>query len=130
MQFGSMNLDEDLYKSLHNDLEVCRDYVKQIALGMIRGGVSKYPIFIGVRGEMDIDMGLPIVNRNDFDISWNFNVSHLEDFVHKGVVLREKAPDFIKAYRNPAEFMCVFIAEEENGSFVFMPYDRHRELLN
>ena len=119
-----------IYRSLHNDLEVCRDYVKQIALGMIRGGVSKYPIFIGMRGEMDIDMGLPIVNRNDFDISWNFNVSHLEDFVNKGLVARDKAADFIKAYRNPNEFMCVFIAEEDNNSFVFMPYDRHRELLN
>lgn len=125
-----MNLDEDLYRSLHNDLDACRDYVKQIALGMIKGGVSKYPIFIGVRGEMDIDMGLPIINRNDFDITWSFNVSHLEDFVNKGVIMQDKAAEFIKAYRNPAEFMCVFIAEDGNNSFVFMPYDRHRELLN
>lgn len=125
-----MELDEELYNSLHNDLDVCRDYIKQIAAGMIKGGVSKYPIFIAMRGEMDIDMGIPIVNRADFDISWNLNISHLEDFVNKGVVKAEKAEAFIKAYKNPMEFMCVFVAEEEMMSFIFMPYDRRRELLN
>jgi len=125
-----MNLDEEMYQSLHADLEVCRDYIRQIAGGMIKGGVSKYPIFVAMRGEMDIDLGLPIVNRNDFDISWNINASHLEDFVNRKLVNPEKANDFIKAYRNPEEFMCVFVAEEEAMSFVFMPYDRNRERLN
>lgn len=125
-----MELDEELYNSLHADLEICRDYIQQISAGMIRGGVSKYPIFVAMRGEMDLDLGLPIVNRADFDISWNFNASHLEDFVNKGLVSNEKSADFIKAYRNPKEFMCVFVAEESAMSFVFMPYNRHRELLN
>ncbi|HWB62865.1 MAG TPA: hypothetical protein VG603_05085 [Chitinophagales bacterium] len=125
-----MALDEELYKSLHDDLEVCRDYLRQISLGIIRGGVSKYPIFIATRGENDLDLGIPIINRNDLDISWNFSASHLEDFVIKNLVQKDKAQEFIKAYKNPEQFMCVFIAEEGNQSFVFMPYDRHRELLN
>jgi hypothetical protein len=125
-----MNLEEDVYRSLHNDVEVCRNYMKQISSGMIKGGVSKYPIFVAMRGEMDIDLGLPLINRNDFDISWNFNISHLEDFVNRQLVKTEKVKDFIKAYKNPEEFMCIFVAEEEAMSFVFMPYDRHRELLN
>lgn len=125
-----MNLDEEVYKSLHDDLEICRDYIKQISAGIIKGGVSKYPIFVAMRGEMDIDIGLPVINRSDFDISWNFNASHLEDFVNRQLVKKEKATDFIKAYKNPEEFMCIFVAEENATSFVFMPYDRHRELLN
>lgn len=125
-----MELDEELYKSLHDDLEVCRDYVRQIALGMIRGNVSKYPIFIAKRGENDIDLGLPVVNREDFDIAWNVNASHLEDFVHKGIITKDKAPDFIKAYKNPEMFMCVFVVDENSASFVFMPYDRSKANLN
>lgn len=125
-----MNLDEEVYKSLHDDLEVCRDYIKQISQGMIKGGVSKYPVFVAMRGEMEIDIGLPLINRNDFDISWNFNISHLEDFVNRQIVKPEKAIDFIKAYKKPEEFMCIFVAEEDAMSFVFMPYNRHRELLN
>ena len=125
-----MTLDEEIYKSLHDDLEICRDYIRQISSGMIKGDVTKYPIFIAMRGENDIDLGLPIVNRADFDISWNFNASHLEEFVSKGVVVNEKANDFIKAYKSPAEYMCVFVAEEGAMSFVFMPYDRNRANLN
>jgi len=125
-----MNLDEEIYKSLHDDLEICRDYIRQISLGMIKGEVTKYPIFVATRGENDVDIGLPIVNRADFDISWNFNASHLEEFVSKGVVVRDKTNDFIKAYKNPLEFMCVFVAEEEAMSFVFMPYERNKANLN
>ncbi len=125
-----MNLDEEIYKSLHDDLEICRDYIRQISLGMIKGEVTKYPIFVATRGENDVDIGLPIVNRADFDISWNFNASHLEEFVSKGVVVRDKANDFIKAYKNPQEYMCVFVAEEEAMSFVFMPYERNKANLN
>lgn len=54
---------------------------------MVKGDVTKYPIFVAIRGENDVDLGLPIVNRADFDISWNFNASHLEEFVSKGVVI-------------------------------------------
>lgn len=112
-----MTLDEEIYKSLHDDLEVCRDYIRQISNGMIRGEVTRYPIFVGACGENDVDIGLPIVNRADYDISWNFNASHLEEFVSKGVVLKEKANDFIKAYKSPLDYMCVFVAEEGATSF-------------
>lgn len=125
-----MTLDEEIYKSLHDDLEVCRDYIRQISKGMIKGSVSKYPIFIASRGEADFDLGLPLITRNDFDITWNFSVSHLEEFVIKKIVAKEKAEDFIRAYKNPEHFMCVFVADDGATSFVFMPYDRNRELLN
>jgi hypothetical protein len=125
-----MRIDEELYKSLQEDLDICRNYIRQISLGMVKGNVTKYPIFVAMRGENDVDIGLPIVNRADFDISWNFNASHLEEFVSKGLVLKEKAQDFIKVYKNPADFLCVFVAEEETASFVFLPYNKDLSKLN
>ncbi len=125
-----MNIDEELLNSIHDDLDICRDYLHQIASGMIKGEVSKYPIFVAMRGVADVDLGLPVVNRNDYDMTWNFNASHLEEFVTKGIVAKDKAADFIKAYKNPKDFMCVFIAEEGAMSFAFMPYDRNRAELN
>jgi hypothetical protein len=119
-----MELHEDLYRTLHDDLEICRDYIHQIALGIIKGKVSKYPIFIAVQGEPDVDLGLPIINRNDLDISFNFSASHLEDFVNKGIITAAKTEAFIRAYKNPLEYMCIFVLDEDKGSFVFMPYER------
>lgn len=125
-----MSFEEETYQSLQRDLETCRHYIRQIAAGMIKGEVTRYPIFVATRGENEIDMGLPIVNRADFDISWNFNASHLEEFVAKGVVLKEKAQEFIQVYKNPAEFICVFVAEEAIASFVFLPYEKDVSNLN
>lgn len=125
-----MSFEEETYQSLQRDLEACRNYIRQIATGMIKGEVTRYPIFVATRGENEIDMGLPIVNRADFDISWNFNASHLEEFVAKGIVLKEKAHEFIQVYKNPTEFICVFVAEESIASFVFLPYEKDISNLN
>jgi hypothetical protein len=40
-----MRIDEELYKSLQDDLDICRDYIRQISLGMVKGNVTKYPHF-------------------------------------------------------------------------------------
>ena len=125
-----MNLDEEIFKSLHEDLEICRDYIREISQGMMKANISKYPVFVATRGENDIDLGLPIISRTDFDISWNFSASHLEDLVNKNIVVKEKVEEFRKTFKNPNEFMCIFVAEENSASFVFMPFDRHRENLN
>lgn len=122
-----MQLDEELFNTLHDDLEICRDYIRQVSLSMIKSGVSKYPIFVAVRSEGDVDLGLPIINRAEFDITWNFNASHLEDFVNKGLIQKDKAADFIKTYKDPAVYMCIFVADETSGSFAFMPYHRSKD---
>lgn len=128
--FGSMKMDPEIFNSLHSDLDVCRDYIRQISKSMVKGDVSKYPIFVAMRGEMDVDMGVPIINRNDFDISWSFNASHLEEFVNKNVVSAEKVEEFKRTYKSPDEYMCVFVAEEGAMSFVYMPFDKRLDLLN
>ena len=119
-----MKFDEELLRSLQADLQACRAYLKQVAQGMLKGDVSKYPIFVAMRRETDLDLGLPIVNRDEMELAWGFNASHLEDFVQQNIIPQERVEDFISHYKNPSEFMCVFVAEEGQTSFVFMPYDK------
>lgn len=119
-----MKFDDELLASLQQDLHTCRAYLKQVAQGMLRGEVSKYPIFVALRGDQDIDLGLPILNREESDLTWSFNASHLEDFVVHEIVPIDKVDDFRKYYKNPEEYMCVFVAEEGQMSFIFMRYDQ------
>ncbi len=125
-----MKFDEDILASLHHDLNVCRNYIRQVAQGMLKGNVSKYPIFVAVRSQSDIDLGLPIINREELDLTWSFNASHLEDFVNTNIIHRDRLDDFIKNYRDPQEFMCIFVAEEGMMSFIFMPYDKPQSKLD
>ncbi len=116
--------------SLHQDLNACRVYIRQVSQGMLKGSVSKYPIFIAIRSLEDIDLGLPIINRDELELTWSFNASHLEDFVNSNIIHQDKLQDFIKNYKDPNEFMCIFIAEEGMMSFIFMPYEKPQSKLD
>lgn len=119
-----MKFDEEILASLHHDLNACRTYIRQVSQGMLKGNVSKYPIFIAIRSLEDLDLGLPIINRDELELTWSFNASHLEDFVNSNIIHQDKLQDFMKNYKDPNEFMCIFIAEEGMMSFIFMPYEK------
>ena len=125
-----MKFDEEILSSIHHDLNVCKNYIRQVSLGMVKGNVSKYPIFVMMRSQMDIDLGLPIINRDEIDLTWSINASHLEDFVNTNIIQKEKVEDFIKNYKNPQDFICVFVAEEGMMSFIFMPYEKPQGTLD
>jgi hypothetical protein len=127
---ASLKFDEEILASLHNDLNVCRNYIRQVSQGMVKGNVSKYPIFVVMRSETDIDLGLPIINKEEMDLTWAVNASHLEDFVNNKIIIESKVADFRKNYKDPNEFMCVFVAEEGMMSFIFMPYDKPQNKLD
>jgi hypothetical protein len=125
-----LKFDEEILASLQQDLNACKTYIRQVSLGMLKGKVSKYPIFVAVRSLADIDLGLPIINRDELDLTWSINVSHLEDFVNSNIIHSEKLEDFKKNYKDPNEFMCIFIAEEGMMSFIFMPYEKPQGKLD
>ena len=121
-------MDDEVLKALHEDLDTCKDYLQQVALAMVKGGVTKYPIFIAHLEELDL--GLPIINRVDMDLAWSYSASHLEDFVNKQVILEEKVDAFKETFKNPMQFMCIFIADEAESGFVFVPFDRPKSAPN
>lgn len=120
-----MEFDETLLQSLYDDIQSSLPYLRSVALSMVSGGISKYPIFVALRDEQDLDLGLPIIHRNETDTEWSIHASHLEDFVNKGVVHDDKVIDFRSAYKNPADYLCVFVAHDGANCFVFVPFDKY-----
>jgi len=116
-----MDFDEEILRLLGNDLSACREYLRQVSSAMRKGEVSKYPIFVA--HNEDVDLGVPIIHKTELDLNWNFSASHLEDFVNRNIVLQNKIEDFKKAYRDPAQFMCIFLVSEDTGHFVFIPFE-------
>jgi len=125
-----LKFDEEILASLQHDLNVCKNYIRQVSQGMIKGSVSKYPIFVAVRAMEDIDLGLPIINREELELNWSINASHLEDFVNSEIIHQDKVEGFVKNYKDPQEFMCIFVAEEGMMSFIFMPYEKPQNKLD
>lgn len=106
---------------LREDFTLCRDYLRQVAIEVLDQGISNYPIFIA--STQPIGLGRTLIDRDELDITWSFAASHLEDFVHRGLVDRSKVDHFRNTYKDPRRFACLFtVLDEKDISFVFIPY--------
>ena len=81
--------------------------------------VSKYPVFVAHQQEVSI--GPPIIEKEKNGGNWNIHASTLEEFAAKNLIFDEKIDDFIKTYKDPDAFVCVFVLSELGANFVFLP---------
>jgi hypothetical protein len=81
--------------------------------------VSKYPIMVIHQNEVEI--GIPIIEKEKQGGSWNINASTLEEFVSKNLVFNEKVEEFIQNYKNPEVHICLFILSELGANFIYLP---------
>jgi hypothetical protein len=110
----------DILKSLEKDISFYNDSIKEIADEILENGVSEYPIFIAHKNI--IELGEIILNREDFNTEWSVNVSVLEEFIEKGLVLKERAGEFKNVFKDPKTNICIFLVTEEIGNYIFIPY--------
>ena len=120
-----MNLDTNktqLLKILEEDTTLCKDYLQQIAVEILDNDISKYPIFTATLLD-SLEIGKRIIDKEEYDIEWSYYASHLEDFVNRGIISMDKTDAFREAYKDPRQFICLFVVFDENDmSFVFLPY--------
>ena len=81
--------------------------------------ISKYPIFVLHKQEMEL--GIPLKNEINTPNDWLVNLSTLEEFSTKQVIEASRITRFTKVYKNPEEFLCLFVLDEFGANFVFLP---------
>lgn len=106
--------------SLEKDLMLYAESVKEIALEIIVEGISAHPIFIA--HQHTVSIGELILDRNELNTEWTIQASTLEEFVEKGIVSPDKKALFLKSYKKPEDFMCVFVIVPEGANFIYYPY--------
>ena len=116
---GQPNKESPL-KSLQVDLDFYRESIKEIAVEIMAEGLSAYPIFIAHQHEVAV--GELILDKNELGTDWSIHASTLEEFVQRGIIKEERRERFIKKYKKPEDFMCLFVIVPEGANFVFYPY--------
>ncbi len=106
--------------SLKRDLKLFSESIREVAVEIMVEGLSRYPIFIAHQHE--VKLGEPILDRHDLNTEWSIHASTLEEFVERGLIKKELEARFIKSYKNPHDFMCVFVIVPEGANFVYYPY--------
>lgn len=118
---GGNNLEkESPLKSLEKDLKFYSESIREVSMEIINEGLSEYPIFAAHQHELNL--GELILDRTDLGTSWSIQASTLDEFIQKGIIHREKKDRFIKTYKNPEDFICLFVVVPEGANFVFYPY--------
>lgn len=111
---------ESPLKSLESDLKVYSDSIKEVAIEIMAEGISLYPIFVAHQHE--VKLGEMILDKDELNTNWTIQASTLEEFVERGIIHPEKRDKFIKQFKEPADFMCLFVIVPEGANFIFFPY--------
>jgi len=114
------------YASLFNDVESNRDHIFLLVSEILRGEISKYPIFIARKGP--ITLGKPFMSKQSHDIEWTINISLLEELAALGIVEPKGLEEFKKIYKDPQFYFCFLVIADEKQEFIFLP--RTRQALN
>ena len=108
--------------SLETDLKFFNESIREVAIEIMVEGLSNYPIFIAHQHELNL--GELILDRHDLNTEWSIHASTLEEFTEKGVIKPALKERFVKSYKNPNDFMCVFVVVPEGANFIFYPYPK------
>ena len=95
------------------------DTLKEASYQIRKAGFN-YPIF--AISKDPIPIGQLLIDRLSLEIDWNYFASFLDEFVQRELVAKDKEDDFVKAYKDPDEFCCLFVVDKEFTRFVFIPY--------
>jgi hypothetical protein len=117
-----MNNDPELsgkyLGTISQDFVVVSETLKEASYQIRKRGFSDYPIF--PISKVSIPVGNALIARGEMATNWNYNVTYLDEFLQRNLVTDEEG--FRQAYKDPDEFCCLFVVDEEFTNFVFIPY--------
>ena len=94
--------------------------IKEASYQIRKREISQYPVFVFAR--QAVQLGSLLINADELDIQWHVFASYLEILTQQGIVDPEKIEDFQGTWKNPDEFCCLFVVDEEFTNFVYIPY--------
>ncbi len=101
---------------IQTELKPCFGIMGQAADTILDAEVSSYPVFIAARQEVPIGVLLTSAENG-----WNVNATTLEELVTRQIVAQDHIADFRMVYKDPRQYLCVFIIRDEGSNFLFIP---------
>lgn len=111
--------DLSKYLQLERELKQYREILNRASVAMRDNEVSNYPIFVAHKQE--VELGLKLIEQDNEKFLWSINISSLEEFVAKQVIVSEKLEEFKKVFKKPDDQLCIFVISELGAAFVYLP---------
>jgi len=109
---------EEKYKALEKSLHPFKDLMSKSISALEDKEITNYPIFVVHKQELEL--GIPIIDRESTPFEWSLHISSLEEFVTRQLIQMEKTDEFIKVYKEHSAHYCIFAISELGAQFVFL----------
>lgn len=109
----------DKYLLLEQEIKIYKKLMSQASEAIRDNDVTDYPIF--VMHQQQLEIGIVIADMEKNKGNWNINASSLEEFVSKSIIFDYKIEEFKKTYKDPSDYLCIFIVSELGTQFVYIP---------
>jgi hypothetical protein len=117
--FNDPELNGKYLGTITEDFVKVADTLKEASYQIRKAGFQ-YPIFTIAKEEISI--GQLLIPKEPLNLAWNYNASYLDEFVQRELVAADRQDDFKKSYKDPDEFCCLFVVDQEFASFVYVPF--------
>jgi hypothetical protein len=100
-------------------LKLYRKQLTQAANTIKEQAVSNYPIFVA--SQLPLELGIPLLLKEQMIEGWSINASTLEEFHAKQIIDAEKVDNFRALYLSHKDELCIFAMTEVGAKFIFIP---------
>ncbi|EPR68491.1 hypothetical protein [Cyclobacterium qasimii] len=106
--------------TISSDFIKISDTLKEAAYQVRQRKFSEFPIFPISKEEQPI--GQLFLSRKEKPIDWNYYITYLDEFIQRELIKEEGVEQFKASYKDPDEFCCLFVVDEEFTKFLYIPY--------
>jgi hypothetical protein len=106
--------------TITKDFVIVAETLKEASYQMRARKISDFPVFPVCKVEQPI--GELILAKEDIAATWNFYISMLDELIQRKLITEDRMHDFIQSYKDPEEFCCLLVVDEEFVNFVYIPF--------
>lgn len=117
--FNDPELNGKYLGTISQDFVKVSDTLKEASYQIRKAGFD-FPIF--VISKKPIALGQLLLDKIHMKLDWYYNASFLNEFMQRELVAEEREEDFKKTYKDPDEFCCLFVLDQDFAKFVFIPF--------
>lgn len=119
-----MNNDPELngkyLGTISEDFVKVSEMLKEASYQIRSRKFSEHPIF--AISKEDIPIGHLLIKKGDLESQWSYYASFVDEFVQREIIDKDKIDDFIEKYKDPDEFCCLFVVDQDFTNFIFIPF--------
>jgi hypothetical protein len=118
--FNDPELDGKYLGTITADFVKVYKFLQEASYQLRVRKISQFPIFIINKKKQNL--GEILLPKEKYHLDWNYSFSFLEDLVAKNIIQAKE--EFEETYKNPDEFICLLVIDEENDfiKFIYIPF--------